>query len=392
MRTINKYIQIVIIFCLPSWSYAQTASQVAELNQIKSDIDKSMQSLAKNYAQMQVYNFFGGRFGFVHQANQNCINIFKSISSQASQLKNPEMLSVRYSTPAEAFAALNVVTGNMLNDRSTLRSISALGSEFNLQKEQLKDTEKFLTFSDDQIVRQFQRPDDLDKDYGYKSYLIKTYREISTRYSDKMKLYASKCAGANLNVESLIQKRNDFFYDFAKKLSEYYVENATEEFLHNLKALSKPSEDTNLLLNIDSVFARLDRKYRELALYEKDYLQSIQIIDSYESIAFILLTRILPTSLNAEKRTQAEIEIKARVQKAKDYKKILDQQKPSEWLKQRYDLVSLRIKNNKIPCDQKCKVILTKVEEIIEAAKVMEIVTTDSIYIALGYQALDSIR
>lgn len=387
MKHFRKLFFICLIFS--QTTFAQTTSQVEELKQISSDIETNFSKIAKHYAEVAAYGFFSKRVEFVHQTNGRCMQIVQRLNDLAGQLSQPSLFNQTYSSPQDAFAALQTVTTLALNDQSILRQVDTLRNEFEFEKSHIGETGSFLDVADDRIIAMFPRPSDLPQDYGYQAHLISMYRQLASQNRSKILSYISKCGGANLNLNDAIQERTRFFSDFSQKLADYYVANATDQFVYQLEERSKPRSDLRLSLRVMSALDQLDKRYRDAALYEKDYLKTVSMIDSYEGIGFIILTRVVPLSANPIERAECQLEINKRIQNAKTFKEtILKKRTPSQWLEERLRLVQTKI-NSGSYCSPVCRQKIDDAKILLTAAQILELQSTDLIYVVLGNQVLD---
>lgn len=356
------------------------------------DIAQANAHIADRVARNNVIEFFIQRFGYIHQTNAQCISIVDKIESLAKQLKTPELFSQKYTSSQQAYASLEVVADLMLRENNVSNEILKLQEELELQKKNLKSTELFLNYDRASVEARFPKPNNIDNSTVYYDALWDEYQTDVREHGQQMKYYTSKCIGMQFDVRNAVEKRKSGYETFYNKLTDYYGQAYQEEFARNILSKYTPTENTKLMLAIQSAFDELDRRYRDAIMLDSDYFKALSFIDSYENLATIILTRAVPRESNPSIRTEAEGEIKRRVLTAKNYKQIIKKQKPSYWLNQKYLKVQLGIKGGKISCNGLCVKNMDQVASLISAARIIEDISNEPIYSMLGYQALDFVK
>lgn len=387
-----KKILIIFIFGINLNVYAQTPAQRQELEQIKADIAKANKHIADVTARTAVTDFFTQRFGYIHQTNAQCIAIVDKIGSLAEQLKTPLLMSQKYTSSQQAYAALEVMADLMLREDIILDQILKYQQELELQKSNLKSTELFLTYQKESVYRRFPKPDEIDDANTYYNALWQEYSADVQQHGPNMRYFISKCVNVKLDYSADIQKRKDKYREFNQQLTDYYLKAYAQEYADGILSKFKPSENTKLMLAIGSAFDELDTRYRKAIMIEFDYFKAIALIDSYENLATIILARAVPRESNPTVREEAQGEMKRRLEAAQRYKKIIQKEKPSYWLNKKYLTVQKNIKEGKSQCVATCRKHLDQVPSLISASRIVEDISTEDIYAMLGYQALDFVK
>jgi hypothetical protein len=367
-------------------------AQSQELGKIQRDIAQAQDKISEVTARNIVTEFFAQRFGYVHQTNGQCLDILTRIKGLATQLKTPELFSKKITNSEQAYAVLEVLANVVMRENLTLGAMNKLHDELNLQKNNLHQTELFLGYDRVSVIKKFPKPDDIENATIYYETLWKEYQINVQEIGEKLKFFTSKCGNINFDISKQEEKRKAVYKEFYSKVVDFYLKAYQEEYLQGVFSIYKPSENNQTLLGLHSAFNELDRRYRDAIMLDYDYFKSMNIIESYESIAIILLARIVPMELNPTIRIQAEKEAERRALAAENFGKTIKKQKPSYWLSKRFDKKKKYIVEGKIVCNSKCKNNLNQVESLIGAARIIEDVSTELVYAMLGNQALDLIR
>lgn len=380
---------LTVFLLSPSIVLSQTVEQRRELDQINRDIAADEREIAIATAQTLVDEFFINKFGYIHQTNGDCLRTVNQIESYAEQLGKSVVFSEKYTNSEQAYAAMEVLADTMIREDLILNKIQALQEHYEIQKSNINSMKEFLLFGPEWVYSRFPKPDDVADSTSYYKALWTEYQSIVTQHGEKLKYYASKCGDSKFDVSADIVKRRDIYKDFNKKLTEFYLEAYKTEYANRIISKYKPSENTKILLAINSAFNNLDRKYQSAIMLEFDYFKAVSIIESYPNISAIILAKASPRELNPEIREEVEGEIERRIAKAEKYKKIIQKEKPSYWLNKKYIQVKSQVDSGQINCEVKCKRNLDQVIGLIHASQILEDISNETVYAMLGYQALD---
>lgn len=381
-----------VILIIPRSVFPQTPQQIQQLNQINADIKNAQIDIAKNQAKLVVTDFFNNRFGYIHQTNAQCVGIVDQIESLANQLKTPKLISQKITSSDEAYSALEVLSNLMIREKIILDEIEKQQEEFEMQKRNLKETEKFLYFDYLRVKKRFPKPDFIEEADIYYNALWVEYQSIVANNGRDFKYFISKCADSQFDIHTAIQNRKNAYTGFYNSLKSYYIRAYEDEYRRNIISKYEPSENTQVLLAINSAFNQLDKNYRDAILLQDDYFKAISTIEMYPNLASIILAKAIPREKNAQIRAEAEAEVQRRVAAAENYKNIIKKEKPSYWLKKKYTHVKANVESGKISCLENCKKHLDQAESLIHAAEIIEDISNETIYSVLGYQVLDLVK
>lgn len=375
-----------------SHAFSQTLEQRNELQRNQNDIAAAHIKIADRTARNEVTEFFIQRFGYIHQTNTQCLALVNKTESLAKQLSTPQLFSENFSSSQQAYSALEVLADLIMREDIILDEILKTQDELELQKKNLKSTEVFLSYGMNSVYARFPIPKDIENEPVYYKALWEEYQNFVLKYGESMKSYISRCVDIKLDFRNEIEKRKSIYKQFNKNLSDYYLEAFQQEYSRDIISKYQPSENTKVMLAIQTAFDELDRRYRDAVLIDSDYFKAISIIDSYENIATIILTRVVPRELDSAVRISAEKEVERRITAAKNYEKLINKQKPSHFLEKRFKKTQEKIKTGQLTCINMCKKNLDQVEMLISAARIVEDISTENIYSMLGYQALDLVH
>ncbi len=385
-------IQIILLISITQYAFSQTLEQRNELLQNQNAITAADIKIADRTARNEVTEFFIQRFGYVHQTNAQCIALIKKTESLAQQLSTPKVFSEKISSAQQAYSTLEVLADLIMREDIILDEILKAQEELELQKKNLKSTEVFLSYGMNSVHNRFPIPKEVENEAVYYKALWEEYQSNVQKYGQKMRYYISKCVDIKLDFRSEIQKRKSVYKQFSTKLSDYYLEAFQQEYSNNIISRYHPTENTKVTLAIQTAFDELDRRYRDAVLIDSDYFKAISIINSYENIATIILTRIIPRELDSSIRISAQKEVERRITAAINYEKLINKQKPSHFLEKRFKKTQEKIKAGQISCLNICKKNMDQAEMLISAARIVEDISTENIYSMLGYQALDLVH
>ncbi len=391
MKKISKKI-IVLLLLSSAQTFAQTPEQSSELDRINRSIIKSEAEIAEIQAKRNVLNFFADRFEYIHQTNARCLDIFNQISTYAENLKKPLLLSEKYNSSDQAYAALEVLSSLIIRENIILDEILKLQQEYELQKGNLKNTERFLYVNQGWVTVRFPKPNEVTDGATYFSSLWREYQNIIQKDGEKFKYYISKCGGSKFDFRPQIQQRKNAYDGIYNLLMNFYLKKFEEEYANNILSKYKPTVNTRIMLAVTEALNSMDRSYRDAIMLDHDYFKAILTINSYENVAAIILARAVPRESNETIRKEAQAEIQRRLVSAQNYKKTIEKEKPSYWLNKKYQKIKTQISSGQIQCVSGCKKNLDQAEALISASKIVEDVIVDSIYATLGYQALDFIK
>ena len=387
----TKLLYWVLTLTLSSNSFAQTPEQVRILKEIDQKIEASKKAIAIDVAKTTVADFFTDRLGYIHQTNAHCIETVNHIIRKLEKLKTPLLFKKTYSSSQQAYEAIDALGKIIIHENTVFQEAFQLLEEYSLQKANLNSTAIFLSYDEGRVRQRFPIPSNIKDVASYYKALWDEYQKVVQNISPQMKYFISKCGKSSLDINQSIAIRKDTYQKFYSDLLSYLSVAYREEIAQDILSNYQPSESVSLGLTITSVLKSLDRMYRTAILVKSDYFQAISIIDSYESISTMLLSRIIPIGLNKLVREEAKREIQRSIDRAHQFRKTLKKRKPSYYLQKKLAKTRDKISRGDLFCPHSCSEKLKNVEMLIGASQIFEDVSTENIYSLLGYQILDSL-
>jgi len=368
-----------------------------QIDSQKKENEKLKKDVARTMVEQRILNDVKADAQKLHEYNTRCLAAYKMLRDETSKLSPLDPYYRTYKHPLDAYAELEGMTRVRMFDFYVENRMLDAQDELNLiKRDSSKPILEALRLTTDSAKLKYNFPLTNSK-YGVSdatmAQMIEArYQAVSGKYKTQLETLRNRCSNLTTDVDlsGSITQRKAEQERIGYSLASYFADNYNDFYIAEIEGVIKPSENMDIAIGMQEVFGNLDDMYLKAAA-EYDYFKALDIIQSYEKLALAVMDSLQAGEINASIREQNAEQVRLRVSEARQFQvDTLEKQKPSWWLEQKYNKTLFNIKNGNISCDETCKIHLSEVPVLIEAAKMIEIKTEDPIFVYLGYQAMDN--